>query len=55
MKKKSGKSISDRRSIMSKNTEALTRGALGVTNSKHLFPLEKKKKITQQKEILGES
>ena len=54
MKKKSGKSISDRRSIMSKNTEALTRGALGVTNSKHLFPLEKKK-ITQQKEILGES
>lgn len=49
MKKKSGKSISDRRSIMSKNTEALTRGALGVTNSKHLFPLEKKKNYTAER------
>lgn len=34
---------------MSKNTEALTRGALGVTNSKHLFPLEKKKNYTTER------
>lgn len=40
MKKKSGKSISDRGGNMSKDTEALTREALVLTNGKHLFSLE---------------
>lgn len=51
--KKSGKGISDRESIMSKNMETLI--SMGASGAKPSFSLLWSKKNTKKREILGES